>query len=899
MSKYSDHTTVGGQVLAHRVRMMKQNGRIIFLVGYFGGLAFFFGSMLYCWNLNEIWNYLCCVKASYRATLPWLSPRFLNTSYILSDSGVWGLFADKSILLDRGMAAFKVSFEQSLFFNIKLSICFAIFAMIAMLFINKKLGKSLSDNKELLSGRDYSEGNKIKKFIKDKSDITMAEIPYPKNTECRHTILTGTTGSGKTNVMIELLDQIVTKNEKVIIVDTIGTFVDRYYKAGRDIILNPLDEDNRYEHWSFLSECRCDIGHHYAGYNETLIKDAAACLIDGGLHDKFWEDAAKIVFVETAKKAIEERKTTTEFMDILLKMPLKKIEEYLKGTYGHTLMDTRADKMAISIRATLINAISIFDALKESDSNNFSIKDWILLPSGGEQSPEAARFLFLSCTPAQRATLIPIITAWLSMATEYLLHTKPTSNRTWLFIDELHNLQRLPKIETSLAEIRKYGGCFVIGTQMVSQLNKIYGHEIAKTITGLCGTKIVMGIPEPETAKYMSGFLGEKEEVSTTEGISYGANTIRDGVNIAQKTEKKQTVPYTEIMDLKPGEAFIRFSGVDMVTKAKFKFHPISSESKKESSNQIISLQEYVLKNPPSENDLLLYGIPLNESILSKPICIFDNDLNNISNMLQMVRTKNEKAVVFEDGSSLYKACFKKESDILINPNKENGYSWNVLKDFDNDYGLLTQALIGKFDERDSKDAQRYLMTVFMNMNNIFSEINVKNVLSAIMFAPMKNAAKTLSRVFDLDSQKYSDIRTDLMINNDHLSLLLNDKDNVAIRDYVADNSYNGKIMFVSCFDDSKMKEIMKLIINYCSIEETITIHDTSYADHAKNRKAIVVCDEKTQISDNNGSVIVRYETAQTNKILQSVFGNALRNEGEIPQFLAKAHTVSDIIEIS
>jgi type IV secretory pathway TraG/TraD family ATPase VirD4 len=73
-----------------------------------------------------------------------------------------------------------------------------------------------------------------------------------------------------------------------------------------------------------------------------------------------------------------------------------------------------------------------------------------------------------------------------------LLHTKPTSARTWFFIDELHNLKRLPRIESSLAEVRKFGGCYVIGTQMVSQLNKIYGHEIAKTITGLCDTKIVM-----------------------------------------------------------------------------------------------------------------------------------------------------------------------------------------------------------------------------------------------------------------------------------------------------------------------------------------------------------------------------------------------------------------------
>jgi hypothetical protein len=386
MSRYSDHTTVGGQVIAHRFRMMKQNWRIIFMVGYFGGLAFFFGSMLYCWNLNEIWNYLCYLKASYRVGFPWLPSTFLSTSYILSDSGVWGLFADRTILLDKGMAVFSVSFENSLFFNIKLSIGFAIFAMIAMLYINKRLGKSLSDTKELLSGHDYVEGNKIKKYIKEKSDITLAEIPYPKDTECRHTILTGTTGSGKTNVMIELLDQITAKNEKIVIVDTVGTYVDRYYKKDRDVILNPFSKN--YVSWSFLDECRTED----IALQDALIKNVAACLVDSGArsnYDDFWDNAARIVFTETAKKAIRERKTTSEFLNILLKIKLDEIEKYLEGTYGHTLMDKRADKMAISIRATLINAVSVFEVLKEEKSDNFNSREWVSSDKNG--------ILFLSC----------------------------------------------------------------------------------------------------------------------------------------------------------------------------------------------------------------------------------------------------------------------------------------------------------------------------------------------------------------------------------------------------------------------------------------------------------------------------------------------------------------------
>jgi hypothetical protein len=358
-------------------------------------------------------------------------------------------------------------------------------------------------------------------------------------------------------------------------------------------------------------------------------------------------------------------------------------------------MSTKADKMALSIRATLITAVSVFDVLKES-GDNFSIRNWISSPINDE-----TQILFLSCKPAERTALTPLITAWLSIASESLLQTNPTDKRTWFFIDELHNLKRLPKIEASLAEVRKFGGCFVIGTQMVSQLNAIYGHETAHTIAGLCGTKVVMNVPEPETAKYMSGFLGEKEEISTTESISYGANTVRDGVNIAQQTHRKSSVPFNEIMNLKTGEAFIKFSGMDLVTKTKFKLHEEGVEksflqkflekfktheeigeefsSLDAMESKVISLEDYVKSIPFSENDLLFYGIPLNGEITSKPIYFFDEDIAQVAKFLDDARSKNRRVVVFEDGSKLYDTCFQKSRDILLNPKKDGGHAWDML----------------------------------------------------------------------------------------------------------------------------------------------------------------------------------------------------------------------------
>ena len=153
------------------------------------------------------------------------------------------------------------------------------------------------------------------------------------------------------------------------------------------------------------------------------------------------------------------------------------------------------------------------------------------------------------------------------------MQNSEASKRTWFLIDELHNLKKLPKLDLALAEVRKYGGCFVLGTQLISQLERVYGEELTRSITGLCGTKIVMNVPEPITAKYMADFSGEKEEITSLEALSYGANTIRDGANISQRYSKETVISASQIMELATGEAFIRFSGIPIVGKVKFKLH--------------------------------------------------------------------------------------------------------------------------------------------------------------------------------------------------------------------------------------------------------------------------------------------------------------------------------------
>ncbi|KJV77194.1 conjugal transfer protein TraD [Orientia tsutsugamushi] len=62
------------------------------------------------------------------------------------------------------------------------------------------------------------------------------------NSERLHILITGTTGTGKTNMLNELLPQIRLHKDRAIIVDTTGAFTDRFFDSKCDKLLNPFEK---------------------------------------------------------------------------------------------------------------------------------------------------------------------------------------------------------------------------------------------------------------------------------------------------------------------------------------------------------------------------------------------------------------------------------------------------------------------------------------------------------------------------------------------------------------------------------------------------------------------------------------------------------------------------------
>jgi ABC-type uncharacterized transport system ATPase subunit len=70
----------------------------------------------------------------------------------------------------------------------------------------------------------------------------LATIPVPWRLEQSHMMFIGTTGAGKTTELKKLVTQARARGHRCVIFDLTGSFVESFYNAETDTILNTMDK---------------------------------------------------------------------------------------------------------------------------------------------------------------------------------------------------------------------------------------------------------------------------------------------------------------------------------------------------------------------------------------------------------------------------------------------------------------------------------------------------------------------------------------------------------------------------------------------------------------------------------------------------------------------------------
>ncbi len=402
------------------------------------------------------------------------------------------------------------------------------------------------------------EVRKILRRLNKASELHIGQMPLVKDSETKHFLVTGSTGSGKTNLIHNILPQIVSAKQPAIVIDQTGEMIARYYNPDRgDIIFNPFDA--RGTCWDFWDDCSTD--EELERFSKILFSFNRKKT--GHTTDPFWEQSAEIIFNEAVKYQRANGDYRIEQLCKLVQTTsLKSLQTKLKNTAASRYLDTEGKVTASSILSVLATSTKPLSYLRNTSgtyngtttsTNSFSFKHHFKQIEQG-----ASNWLFLATKPSARSLTLPLIACLSELAFSQLLDIGiKQDRRVWFGIDELSALGKLPTFPVLMAEGRKYGVCVLSGLQSLNQLYSHYGHYDGSTIFGQFGTLFFFQNKEPEIARMVSNMCGSETIYRQQKSTSFGPNEIKDGVSYSEQQQQKDLVEYSDLASLKPGECFV------------------------------------------------------------------------------------------------------------------------------------------------------------------------------------------------------------------------------------------------------------------------------------------------------------------------------------------------------
>ncbi len=307
-----------------------------------------------------------------------------------------------------------------------------------------RFGKALTLEKRkegsgaILSSNEVS--SKLRRLGKA-SDLHIGSLPLVKDMETRHFLITGSTGSGKTNLIHNLLPQIEDKKQPAIIIDQTGEMIAKYYNEKRgDIIFNPFD--TRSKSWDFQTDC--STTKYLEKFADTLI--GLSSRKNNKQASDFWEESAQSIFVRLVSTVMlgqqnntnnychQKSSSATDSIEHIYKLICQSdndtLRNLLKNTDAAKYFSKDNAKTLASIMSVLMTSIkplrflstmnntNVNNSHNHNNNNNnhdnssssagveiesFSVQRYIEGISLGKQN-----FLFLSSDPGTRELVTPL-----------------------------------------------------------------------------------------------------------------------------------------------------------------------------------------------------------------------------------------------------------------------------------------------------------------------------------------------------------------------------------------------------------------------------------------------------------------------------------------------------------
>jgi hypothetical protein len=407
--------------------------------------------------------------------------------------------------------------------------------------------------------------------------VTLAGLPVAPLDETKHFKLIGTTGTGKSTAIRELLTGALDRGDRAIIADPDGGYLARFKDTSRgDIVLNPFESESL--KWDLFGE----INNPY-----DVDQLARSLLPDQGGPDRSWTSYARTFFGSVTRQAHEAGITDIrELYRLLVVADAKELRGLLAGTPAQPFLEEHNGRMFDSIRSVTSSAVGSLDYIAQQTTGPLSIRQWVreghaahahhraqspagAAPSYGVQREAGTQreggVLFIPYKAGQIAALRSTISAWMRLAIFEAMSQPEGDQRLWFVVDELDALGQIDGLKDALARLRKFGGRCVLGFQSVAQVSSTYGKGDAQTITENCGNSLILrcsGSDNGGTANFASRLIGQREVLRTNRSRSRRPGDLLSSTTLSEHVGIEPAVMDSQIEQLPDLSGYLKFASV-------------------------------------------------------------------------------------------------------------------------------------------------------------------------------------------------------------------------------------------------------------------------------------------------------------------------------------------------
>jgi type IV secretory pathway TraG/TraD family ATPase VirD4 len=364
--------------------------------------------------------------------------------------------------------------------------------------------------------------------------LMLAGLAIPLLDETKHFKMVGTTGTGKSTAIRELLGGALARGDRAIFADPDGGYRERFFCRQRgDVVLNPFEPLS--VTWDPFAEIvdPYDVDQLSAGLIPAT-EDASS---------NEWRGYARTFLTAVVRRC---RQNTGELWRLLAIATTEELRALLVDTPAMPFLDAENARMFGSIRSVAVSAIAALEYVQLQRTAPFSVRTWV-------RNGPLSGALFIPYTAGQIAALRAVISTWIRLAiVEAMNGQEGRDQRLWVVVDEFDALGAIEGLKDALARLRKFGGRCVLGFQSIAQVSGTYGAAEAQTIVENCGNTLILrcaGSENGGTSQFASRLIGEREVVrrQTSRGSDRDGSFFAPGAR-RSKNVSEQHVTETAVM---------------------------------------------------------------------------------------------------------------------------------------------------------------------------------------------------------------------------------------------------------------------------------------------------------------------------------------------------------------